>query len=115
MEEEKNVLSIVVTNEQKRVIEAHFGHYNWDFIEGSENNVEQISTSNQHQSANDNVVVPERSDEDADDDVEESEEVQSDEETDHDMCSDCFLSPCVTTSRQSWLGNGSGLMRKTGI
>ena len=106
MEEEKIVLSILVTNEQKRVIEALFGHYNWDFIEARENNVAQTSTSNQHQSAIDNVVVPERSDEDADDDVEESEEVPSDEETDHDICSDCFLSPCVTTNRQSWLGDG---------
>ena len=81
----KIVLSILVTNEQKRVIEALFGHYNWDFFEARGNNVEQTSTSNQHQSANDNVVVPERSDEDADDDVEESEEVPSDEETDHDV------------------------------
>ena len=89
MEEEKIVLSILVTNEQKRAIEALFGQYNWDFIEARE-----------------------RSDEDADDDVEESEEVPSDEETDHDLCSDCFLSPCVTTNRQSWMGNDKRVHEK---
>ena len=92
MEEEKFVLSILMTNEQKRVIEALFGHYNWNFIEARENNVKQISTSNKQQSVNADVVVPERSDEGEDDNVEENEEIPSDEETDHDMCSDCFLS-----------------------
>lgn len=35
MEEEKFVLSILVTREQKLVIEALFNHNNWDFVESN--------------------------------------------------------------------------------
>ena len=58
MEEEKFVLSILVTNEQKLVIEALFGHNNWDFTEVPVRTNEdvQMSTSNQLQSANEIVT-----------------------------------------------------------
>ena len=112
MEEEKFVLSILVTNEQKRVIEALFGHNNWDFTEVPVRTNEdvQMSASNQLQSANEIVTEPNGNDESVDNgddgNAEENVQLASDEETDPDMCDDCLLSPCVTIHRQAWLGNG---------
>ena len=112
MEEEKFVLSILVTNEQKIVIEALFGHNYWDFTEVPVRTNEdvQMSTSNQLQSANEIVTEPNGNDESVDNgddgNAEENEQLASDEETDSDMCDDCLLSPCVTIHRQAWLGNG---------
>lgn len=69
-----------------------------------------MSASNQLQSANENVIEPNGNDENVGDgndgNAEENEQLTSDEETDPDMCGDCLLSPCVTTNRQAWLGNG---------
>lgn len=111
MEEEKIVLSILVTKERKLVIEALFGHNNWDFTEVRNNDDVQMSASNQLQSANENAIEPNGNDENVGDgndgNAEENEEqLTSDEETDPDMCGDCLLSPCVTNNRQAWLGNG---------
>ena len=70
-----------------------------------------MSASNQLQSANENVIELNDNlfDESGDDGNDEKNiQLTSDEEIDPDMCGDCLclLSPCVTTNRQSWFGNG---------
>lgn len=100
--ENKTTLTLSVTDEQKLAIQAFFQHYDWDFNEINGENSEN---------KDDEDVVEENTENATQESVEHQNENRSenmdDQIAENDLeCEHCFCFPCVTTNRQSWVGNG---------
>ena len=106
-EENKFVLSLLVTEEVKLAIEAFFNHNDWDFIQIEQKNEllsagEIQSTEGAAGSSHENTLntldVSDLSEDDSS---------ESSDKRDDSLCQSCLCSPCVTTHEQAWLGRGA--------
>jgi hypothetical protein len=99
------VLKINVTNEQRDVIRARFGHYDWKLEELNDgNNTENNSSENNNQNTSNETERGGNNDlvsGSVDDDIQSGAVGQIPDNT----CVNCFCDPCVT-------GNPQALVRK---
>ena len=104
--EPKSMLKINVTNEQRDVIRARFGHYDWKLEESNDgNNTENNSSENNNQNTSNETERGGNNDPvsgSVDDDIQSGAVGQIPD----NVCAHCFCGPCVTGNPQAWLGNG---------
>ena len=124
---EKRKVTLNITEEQFWAINYFFNHSDWDFddaIIASEWNSESLEANEQSAEKESVECVPVQST--SDDRVNDNHSGHNDHigrdntsdggqnsdnndqaSEDTDRCPHCFLSPCVTSYRQSWLGQGA--------
>lgn len=123
----KTILTVIVTEEQRLAIEAFFGHSGWDLEIVREEPVLPTVPGNQLGPTNGRRASgtdPHPMDSETGADNQGDSNVrptivrmgpkqaqnislpESDYEPDANACPYCYLNPCVTTFRQGWLGNG---------
>ena len=104
--EQKSVLKINVTNEQRDVIRALFGHYDWKLEELNDgNNTEYNSVENNNQNTS-NATEREGNNDTVSGSVDNDIQSGAVGQIPDNVCVHCFCDPCVTINPQAWLGNG---------
>lgn len=110
-EEKKKCVTLVLTEEQKQAVEAFFAFNNWDFIvleesilDDNSDNISSASVSGNTSGCGGNHEgdVNDDGDRQRQEDNPEQEYVEYED----GQCEYCLCNPCVTSSRQAWLGNG---------
>ena len=95
-----------MTNEQRDVIRALFGHYDWTLEELNDgNNTNNNSSENNHQNTSNAAERGGNNDPvsgSVDDDIQSGAVGQIPE----NVSEHCFCDPCVAGNPQAWLGNG---------
>jgi len=104
--EPKSVLKINVTNEQRDVIRALFGHYDWKLEELNDgNNTENNSSENNNKNTS-NATEREGNNDPVSGSVVDDIQSGAVGQIPDNVCVHCFCDPCVTGNPQAWLGNG---------
>jgi hypothetical protein len=104
--EPKSVLKINVTNEQRDVIRALFGHYDWKLEESNDgNNTDNNSSENNNQNTS-NATEREGNNDPVSGSVDNDIQSGAVGQIPDNVCVHCFCDPCVTGNPQAWLGNG---------
>lgn len=100
----KELITIIVTLDQKEAIRAFFAHHNWDLeiVEEKEFKENISNTEYLNEATNDCSTST------SGDQATSSGEVADDDNCRNDpqFCTECLSSPCVTVHHQAWLGPG---------